>query len=633
MNRSMSLGWVTLLASAMVLVLLPGPAMATFPGSDGEIFLDTDDGLVAVAADGAVRTIDTVSVRDFDVSPDGQELLILDTFNAVLRQSTAGGPVVSVLDGGSDFGGGVIRWSPDGTRFYVSRPVGFLDVAIYDVDGSNRQPIELDDSTNPDGEWASDGMLYFPPDGTGLPMTVLDPATGQMTKVESNGFEISSFGRQMAVSGDASQFLFTCNVGASGGFCVADRSLNLIRQLADDGSTRYEFGTFSPSGSRIAFNGFINGEGPQLLIVDAAGGPVTVTGVQGQLAIPRWSPAPASAPQPFPEPPPPATEAPLPIGGFDGDLTTTERADFNDPTAYAVAVSRARFDGGSADHVVLSRDDAFPDSLAGAALTGDGPLLYTTATVLPGITSEEILRVVGEGGRVYLLGGTSAISAEIEADLTQRFDVVRLAGPSRVETSVAVAKEVLALGNGVVTVAVARASGPADNPTAGWADSVSVGAWTAPNLVATVVTPTESVHPAVAQFVNEVNPDRIVLLGGTAALSQAVQDALPGSERIAGESRAGTAAAIATDLVGLDPEFARHLVVINGSRPDGWLFGLPAAGLAAGRLGAIALVADVVPPETARLACNPDQVEALLAGGFGIITQEVADAFDQAPAC
>lgn len=72
------------------------------------------------------------------------------------------------------------------------------------------------------------------------------------------------------------------------------------------------------------------------------------------------------------------TPAPAFAEGFDEDPATTERIAQTDPTLAAVGVSQARFaDAGSrvgeAAFVVLSRDDDFADSLAGAPLSGGGP--------------------------------------------------------------------------------------------------------------------------------------------------------------------------------------------------------------------------------------------------------------------
>ncbi|HWB71842.1 MAG TPA: cell wall-binding repeat-containing protein, partial [Egibacteraceae bacterium] len=173
---------------------------------------------------------------------------------------------------------------------------------------------------------------------------------------------------------------------------------------------------------------------------------------------PDWSAAPLGATPPGPEPtptePPPTdepTEPPVTAGGgFDGDPASTERIDHADPTAAAVAISRARFADGQADHVVLSRDDTFPDSLAGAPLTAGGPLLLTATATLSDATAAELDRVLPDGGVVYLLGGVAAIGQGVQDTLAARgYDVRRLAGPSRVETAVAVADQVRALNPGV----------------------------------------------------------------------------------------------------------------------------------------------------------------------------------------
>ncbi|HUG83058.1 MAG TPA: cell wall-binding repeat-containing protein, partial [Euzebya sp.] len=274
-----------------------------------------------------------------------------------------------------------------------------------------------------------------------------------------------------------------------------------------------------------------------------------------------------------------------PLPPFDGDPGTTERLDVADPVAAAVAISQLRFPDPTAAgpaHVVLARADDFPDSLAGAALSATGPLLLTDRETLSAVTGAEIVRVLELGGRVYVLGGDQAVGPAVAAELADAgYDVVRLAGPSRVETAIAVADEIRTLYQARGTVALARAFGTPDNPTAGWADSVTGGAWAAQAGVPILVTSTEGLHPAVADWLTRDGPASTVLLGGTAALSPAVADAVPGPRRIAGDERAGTAAAIATDLIGGSaiPRF----LVLHGFRPDGFGFGLAAAGLAADR--------------------------------------------------
>jgi putative cell wall-binding protein len=298
-----------------------------------------------------------------------------------------------------------------------------------------------------------------------------------------------------------------------------------------------------------------------------------------------------------------------------------------------VDISRKRFADASAAHVVLSRDDAFPDSLAGASLTAAGPLLFTQTASVPIATWNELRRVLPAGGRVYLLGGESAISAAVAQRLTgEGFAVERLWGQSRVETAIAIAGKVRALHPGERRVGVARAFGVDGNESAGWADSVTGGGWAASAGVPILVTPTEGVHPAVRAWLDADGPSQTVLFGGTAALSPAVEAAVPNPRRVSGGERAATAAAIATELWGASSTGARRFTIISGFRADGWMFGLAAAGPAADATAPLLMVTDdVIPQATAGLvsACGAPQVDLLLIGGTDVISQALADELDQ----
>lgn len=114
----------------------------------------------------------------------------------------------------------------------------------------------------------------------------------------------------------------------------------------------------------------------------------------------------------------------------------------------AIATSQDEFPlSGSAAAVVLTRADTYPDALAGVPLAAKvgGPLLLTSSNTLSAAVRAEIVRVLPAGGQVYILGGTSAVSAAVEATITGLgFVVHRLAGANRFATAVAVAG---ALGN------------------------------------------------------------------------------------------------------------------------------------------------------------------------------------------
>ena len=86
-----------------------------------------------------------------------------------------------------------------------------------------------------------------------------------------------------------------------------------------------------------------------------------------------------------------------------------------------------------------------------------------------------------------------------------------------------------------------------------------------------------------------------VVVGGTAAVSDAVMASLPAPDRVAGSSRTGTAVAIAQQLVA-----GTGVVLIDGFAEDGWASGLAGAGLAADRGWAVLMAGqDTLPADTA----------------------------------
>lgn len=296
----------------------------------------------------------------------------------------------------------------------------------------------------------------------------------------------------------------------------------------------------------------------------------------------------------------------------------------------ALAISQQRFGDGAAARVVLSRDDRFPDSLAGAALTGDGPMLFTPTASLHEQTRAEIARVLPPGGTVHLLGGTGALSQAVADELQAAgFVVDRLAGASRMETAVAVAERVRQLAPDVTEAALARAFGPGGDDSAAWADSVTGGGWAAAAGVPILVTDSAAVHPAVAAWLAADGPSQTVLFGGQAALSAEVEAAVPAPRRIAGAERTATAAAIATELWGTATDGARRFVIINGFLEDGWAYGLAAGGMAAQAGAPLLMVGDDVGEATAGLVSGCGEVDLALVGSGNVISNDVGARLDQ----
>jgi hypothetical protein len=93
---------------------------------------------------------------------------------------------------------------------------------------------------------------------------------------------------------------------------------------------------------------------------------------------------------------------------------------------------------------VLSRSDQFADALGGSALAAHdgGPLLLTETGALNPATSQELSRTLAPGATVYLLGGEKALSPAVFSAVQRLgFNPVRIFGPERFSTSVAIAKQ------------------------------------------------------------------------------------------------------------------------------------------------------------------------------------------------
>lgn len=318
---------------------------------------------------------------------------------------------------------------------------------------------------------------------------------------------------------------------------------------------------------------------------------------------------------------------------LDGNPATTERLDQGDPIAASVAASGLRFTAVDGDrparHAVLARVDDFADSLAGAALSAEGPLLLTPPDRLDEAVRAELDRVLDAGGTVYVLGGEQALGAAV-VDALAGYDVRRLAGESRVETALAVADEVLALGGDRASVLLARSNGTATNPTSAWADSVPAGALAAAAGVPILVTPSDALHAAVAAWMADHATTETILLGGQRALSDAVAAAVPGARRVAGPERTATAAEIAVQLWGAASRGSRAFVMVDGARADGYAYGLVAAGLAADSAVPALMVTDRVSAATRRLVstCGVPEVDLLIVGDESVISEQIADELD-----
>ena len=251
------------------------------------------------------------------------------------------------------------------------------------------------------------------------------------------------------------------------------------------------------------------------------------------------------------------------------------RVEGGSPAEYSVALSQAVFDDAGGDgtvalHAVIGRDDAFADSLAAGPLLNGGPLLYVPGGeggTLPDEVAAELQRILPPASIVHIVGGTAAVSQEVEDAIDALgFIVVRLAGEERTATAVAIAERAEQDMGPADTVLVAQAGD--------WPDAVAGGSLAASEGYPLVLTDGTTASVATVEHLADRDVE-VVVLGGTAAISEEVATALGADRRIEGATRAHTAAA----MVG---EFGADVTgtsVIHGYDDDGWVEGNAAATL------------------------------------------------------
>jgi uncharacterized repeat protein (TIGR01451 family) len=188
--------------------------------------------------------------------------------------------------------------------------------------------------------------------------------------------------------------------------------------------------------------------------------------------------------------------------------------------------------------VYVASGQAFPDALGGGVAAGhDGaPLLLVTRTSVPASTAKELRRLAPQ--RIVVLGQTAAVSAKVASALEgfTSGPVTRIGGADRYVTAALLAKA--AYPHGVKTAYLASGEVFAD-ALSGGPSAILAGA---PMLL----TRDDTVPAATLAALRSLGVTKVVVLGGTDAVSRAAAASLPGSvQRIAGADRYATSVAIA----------------------------------------------------------------------------------------
>jgi putative cell wall-binding protein len=223
-------------------------------------------------------------------------------------------------------------------------------------------------------------------------------------------------------------------------------------------------------------------------------------------------------------------------GGSSASILFTRVAGA-DRFATAAAVAESYPTGGT---VFIATGIDYADALAGvpAAASRNAPILLVTDGSIPGPTETALGRL--KPSKIVVLGGTAAVSTSTEDALQAMTEepVTRIAGSNRFDTADAISDYAMEGGHAAVVYVATGES---------YADALAGGAASALQRGVLLLTGPDELSSTTADAIRRRDPERIVIVGGSAAVSAHVEEQLQEIapvKRISGEDRFATAVAL-----------------------------------------------------------------------------------------
>lgn len=301
----------------------------------------------------------------------------------------------------------------------------------------------------------------------------------------------------------------------------------------------------------------------------------------------------------------------------DFELSTTTARDAGvDRYHTAVLTSQRAFPSTTGGTVAIATGLDFPDALAATPVTrGEGPLLLVRTDSVPPVVADELKRLAPT--EVVVAGGSGVVSdgvvAEIEA-LVPGVSVERAQGPERYSTAAALSASAFEPGVPVAYVATGL-----DFP-----DALAAGAAGAHFGGPVLLTKGTTLDAAAAAELGRLQPQRIVVVGGTSVVSTTAEEQLralaPEVVRLAGSDRYETSRAVARDMRG--PREAEMVALATGANfPDALSAGPAVAALG----GSLILVGMTLAPGMAEEVVRNEPALIVAVGGTSVVPAGVLD--------
>jgi len=280
----------------------------------------------------------------------------------------------------------------------------------------------------------------------------------------------------------------------------------------------------------------------------------------------------------------------------------------NDRYETAIEVSRIRYGNGQGCNVSIASGRSFPDALTAAADSAWGPLLLVPGSTIPPSVRAEIRRLGPRWFNTY--GGRGVLTPSVMSELSGIVDgrIVSTGGANRYGTAA------------VATYDAERGSVAYVTTGVDFPDALAAAALIRAARGALLLVGTDSI-PAETQFaLRNLQPSRIVVIGGTGAVSARVERALRtfttgGVTRIAGVDRFDTAVQVSRTSA---PSGDWAVTIVSGRS---FADAISAARLGAGPVLLVEpnAIPDVVADELRRL--SPRTI--YIVGGPGAVSEAV----------
>lgn len=181
---------------------------------------------------------------------------------------------------------------------------------------------------------------------------------------------------------------------------------------------------------------------------------------------------------------------------------------------YATSVEISKKTYSKADNVVLVNGTKFADALAASSLAYrlNAPLLYVQGTKLDANVKAEIKRLGAKNA--YLMGGFTAVSREIEAEVNRDgLNIKRIYGSNRFGTSIAIAQTVKGFSDQKTAILTNSNS---------YADALSAGAYSAQKSFPLFYTTKDRLETQTKKYLKQSGIKDVIIVGGGAVITNSV---------------------------------------------------------------------------------------------------------------